>query len=184
VLYTRDGTPTLTGTGEPGTTVIVSVDGTPSTVLVTVQPDGTWSWTADTTLPDGPHTFTVSSSDPAGNSSGDSAPLSVTVDTVAPADPGNMPGSEGTPLTGTAEAGSIITVKTVHVIGTGVVGSDGNFSIALSPAQQDGATLTVTATDAAGMPARAFFVTDSPLDLPEVPVITAINDDATRSLAM
>jgi antitoxin (DNA-binding transcriptional repressor) of toxin-antitoxin stability system len=90
VLYTRDGTPTLTGTGEPGTTVIVSVDGTPSTVLVTVQPDGTWSWTADTTLPDGPHTFTVSSSDPAGNSSGDSAPLSVTVDTVAPAAPDNL----------------------------------------------------------------------------------------------
>jgi hypothetical protein len=58
-------------------------------VPVTVQPDGTWSWTADTTLPDGPHTFTVSSSDPAGNSSGDSAPLSVTVDTVDPTDPGN-----------------------------------------------------------------------------------------------
>jgi hypothetical protein len=80
VLYTRDGTPTLTGTGEPGTTVIVSVDGTPSGVPVTVQPDGSWSWTADTTLPDGPHTFTVSSSDPAGNSSG-VQPLSVTVDT-------------------------------------------------------------------------------------------------------
>ncbi|MBH8522560.1 Ig-like domain-containing protein, partial [Pseudomonas aeruginosa] len=29
-LYTQDGTPTLTGTGEPGTTVIVSVNGTPS----------------------------------------------------------------------------------------------------------------------------------------------------------
>jgi hypothetical protein len=43
----------------------------------------------------------------------------------------------------------------------------------------------VTATDAAGMPARAcLVVTDSPLDLPEVPVITAIVDDATRSLAM
>ncbi|STQ09799.1 putative outer membrane adhesin like protein [Enterobacter cloacae] len=56
-LYTRDGTPTLNGTGEPGSTVIVSVDGTPSTVLVTVQPDGTWSWTADTTLAEGPHSF-------------------------------------------------------------------------------------------------------------------------------
>ncbi|WP_256937304.1 Ig-like domain-containing protein, partial [Enterobacter chuandaensis] len=67
VLYTRDGTPTLTGTSEPGTTVIVSVDGNPSGVPVTIQPDGSWSWTAGTTLPDGPHTFTVSSSDPAGN---------------------------------------------------------------------------------------------------------------------
>ncbi|HGH4678321.1 TPA: BapA/Bap/LapF family large adhesin [Enterobacter bugandensis] len=181
VLYTNDGTPTLTGTGEPGTTVIVSVDGTPSAVPVTVQPDGTWSWTADATLAEGPHTFTVSSSDPAGNLSGSSAPLSVTVDTVAPADPGNMSlPDEGTPLTGTGEAGSIITVTNgTTVIGTGVVGSDGSFSIALSPAQLDPTTLTVTATDAAGNPSAdvPFIVTDSPLELPQVPVITAIVDD-------
>ncbi|MHA2899524.1 BapA/Bap/LapF family large adhesin [Enterobacter sp. H2G27] len=183
VLYTKDGTPTLTGTGEPGTTVIVSVDGTPSTVLVTVQPGGTWSWTADTTLPDGPHTFTVSSSDPAGNSSGDSVPLSVTVDTAAPADPVNMAlAQEGTPLTGTGEIGSTITVKDSGgtVIGTGVVGSDGSFSIALSPAQLDPTTLTVNATDAAGNASAGvpFVVTDSSLELPQVPVITAIVDDA------
>ncbi|WP_320726661.1 BapA/Bap/LapF family large adhesin [Enterobacter sp. 118C5] len=182
VLYTKDGTPTLTGTGEPGTTVIVSVDGTPSAVPVTVQSDGTWSWTADATLAEGPHSFTVSSSDPAGNSSGDSAPLSVTVDTVAPADPGNMSLPEtGTPLTGTGEEGSTITVKDSGgtVIGTGVVGSDGSFSIALSPAQLDPTTLTVTATDAAGNPSAdvPFIVTDSPLELPQVPVITAIVDD-------
>lgn len=181
VLYTNDGTPTLTGTSEPGTTVIVSVDGTPSLVPVTLQPDGSWSWTAGSTLSDGPHTFTVSSSDPAGNLSGSSAPLSVTVDTVAPPDPINMNlAAEGTPLTGTGEAGSIITVKDGSVIiGTGVVAGDGSFSIALSPAQLDPATLTVTATDAAGnsSPGATFVVTDSPLDLPQVPVITAINDD-------
>lgn len=182
VLYTNDGTPTLTGTGEPGATVIVSVDGAPSAVPVTVQPDGTWSWTADATLAEGPHTFTVSSSDPAGNLSGSSAPLSVTVDTVAPANPGNMSLPEtGTPLTGTGEEGSTITVKDSGgtVIGTGVVGSDGSFSIALSPAQLDPTTLTVTATDAAGNPSAdvPFIVTDSPLELPQVPVITAIVDD-------
>lgn len=181
VLYTNDGTPTLTGTSEPGTTVIVSVDGTPSGVPVTIQPDGSWSWTAGSTLSDGQHTFTVSSSDPAGNLSGNSAPLSVTVDTVAPPNPSNMNlATEGTPLTGTGEAGSIITVKDGSVvIGTGVVAGDGSFSIALSPAQLDPATLTVTATDAAGnsSPGATFIVTDSPLDLPQVPVITAINDD-------
>ena len=181
-LYTQDGTPTLTGTGEPGTTVIVSVDGTPSAVTVTVQPDGTWSWTADATLPDATYAFTVSSSDPAGNISGSSAPVSVTVDTVAPADPGNMLlADEGTPLTGTGEEGSTITVKDSGgtVIGTGVVGSDGSFSIALSPAQLDPTTLTVTATDAAGNASAdvPFIVTDSPLELPQVPIITAIVDD-------
>ena len=182
VLYTRDGTPTLTGTSEPGTTVIVSVDGNPSGVPVTIQPDGSWSWTAGTTLPDGPHTFTVSSSDPAGNTSGSSAPLSVTVDTVTPADPINMGlAQEGTPLTGTAEAGSTITVKDIggNVIGTGTAAIDGSFSIALSPAQLDPTTLTVTATDAAGNASAdvPFIVTDSPLELPQVPVITAIVDD-------
>ncbi|RTN91495.1 BapA/Bap/LapF family large adhesin [Enterobacter bugandensis] len=181
LLYTNDGTPTLTGTGEPGATVIVSIDGTPSGAPVTIQSDGSWSWTAGTTLPDGQYAFTVSSSDPAGNISGSSAPLSVTVDTVAPADPGNMSlPDEGTPLTGTGEAGSIITVTNgTTVIGTGVVGSDGSFSIALSPAQLDPTTLTVTATDAAGNASAdvPFIVTDSPLELPQVPVITAIVDD-------
>ncbi|MCK7146789.1 Ig-like domain-containing protein [Enterobacter bugandensis] len=181
LLYTNDGTPTLTGTGEPGATVIVSIDGTPSGAPVTIQSDGSWSWTAGTTLPDGQYAFTVSSSDPAGNISGSSAPVSVTVDTVAPADPGNMLlADEGTPLTGTGEAGSIITVTNgTTVIGTGVVGSDGSFSIALSPAQLDPTTLTVTATDAAGNASAdvPFIVTDSPLELPQVPVITAIVDD-------
>ncbi|HED6264720.1 TPA: BapA prefix-like domain-containing protein [Enterobacter bugandensis] len=181
LLYTNDGTPTLTGTGEPGATVIVSIDGTPSGAPVTIQSDGSWSWTAGTTLPDGQYAFTVSSSDPAGNISGSSAPVSVTVDTVAPADPGNMGlPDEGTPLTGTGEAGSIITVTNgTTVIGTGVVGSDGSFSIALSPAQLDPTTLTVTATDAAGNASAdvPFIVTDSPLELPQVPIITAIVDD-------
>ncbi|MEL4871182.1 BapA/Bap/LapF family large adhesin [Pantoea agglomerans] len=182
VLYTRDGIPTLTGTSEPGTTVIVSVDGTPSGVPVIIQPDGSWSWTAGSTLPDGPHTFTVSATDAAGNASGTSAPLSVTVDTQDPTAPGGLSlAPEGTPLTGTAEAGALITVKDSggNVIGTGVA-TGGNFSIAVSPAPQDGATLTVTATDASGRtsPDATYNVSGTLPNLPDVPVITAIVDDA------
>lgn len=181
VLYTRDGTPTLTGTGEPGTTVIVSVDGIPSGVPITIQPDGSWSWTAGTTLLDGSHTFTVSSVDQAGNPSNGSASLSVTVDTQDPTAPGNLSlAPEGTPLTGTAEAGALITVKDSggNVIGTGVA-TGGSFSIAVSPAPQDGATLTVTATDASGRTSvdATYNVTGTLPNLPDVPVIVAINDD-------
>ncbi|MEG6133028.1 BapA/Bap/LapF family large adhesin [Enterobacter kobei] len=182
VLYTRDGIPTLTGTGEPGSTVVVSVDGTPSAVPVTVQPNGSWTWTADSTLADGQHTFTVSASDPAGNTSASSAPLNVTVDTLDPTAPDNLNlAAEGTPLTGTAEAGSIITVTDGStVIGTGVVDSTGNFSIAVSPAPQDGASLTVSATDASGRtsPDATYNVIGTLPNLPDIPVITAINDDA------
>lgn len=182
VLYTRDGVPTLTGTGEPGSTVVVSVDGTPSAVPVTVQPNGSWTWTADSTLADGQHTFTVSASDPAGNTSASSAPLNVTVDTLDPTAPDNLNlAAEGTPLTGTAEAGSIITVMNGStVIGTGVVDSTGNFSIAVSPAPQDGATLTVSATDASGRtsPDATYNVIGTLPNLPDIHVITAINDDA------
>ena len=181
VLYTRDGTPTLTGIGEPGTTVIVSVDGTASGVPITIQPDGSWSWTAGTTLLDGSHTFTVSSVDQAGNPSNGSASLSVTVDTQDPTAPGNLSlAPEGTPLTGTAEAGALITVKDSggNVIGTGVA-TGGSFSIAVSPAPQDGATLTVTATDASGRTSvdATYNVTGTLPNLPDVPVIVAINDD-------
>ncbi|MGK4352154.1 BapA/Bap/LapF family large adhesin [Enterobacter sichuanensis] len=180
-LYSRDSTPTLTGTGEPNSTVIVSVDGVPSPVVVTVQPDGNWSWTAGSTLSDTPHTFTVSAVDPAGNASGSSAPLSVTVDTVAPADPININvTAQGTPLTGTAEEGATITVKDGNVvIGTGVAAADGSFSIALSPAQQDGKTLTVIATDEAGngSPGASYTVTGTLPGLPDVPIITDITDN-------
>ncbi len=182
VLYTRDGTPTLTGIGEPGSSVTVSVDGVASPVVVEVQPNGTWSWTADPALTEGPHTFSVAASDAAGNTSASSGDLSVTVDTLPPATPTNITiAAEGTPLTGTADDGTTVTVRDANgnVIGTGVA-TGGTFSIALSPAQLDAATLTLTATDPAGnaSPSTTFDVPDSPLDLPTVPVITAINDDA------
>ncbi|HAV1608485.1 TPA: BapA prefix-like domain-containing protein [Enterobacter hormaechei subsp. steigerwaltii] len=181
VLYTRDGTPTLTGIGEPGSSVTVSVDGVASPVVVEVQPNGTWSWTADPALAEGPHTFSVAASDAAGNTSVSSGDLSVTVDTLPPATPTNIDiAAEGTPLTGTADDGTTVTVKDANgnIIGTGVA-TGGSFTIALSPAQLDATTLTLTATDPAGNVSdpTTFDVPDSPLELPAVPVITAINDD-------
>ncbi|KAE9791829.1 type 1 secretion target domain protein, partial [Escherichia coli] len=140
-LYSRDGTPTLSGTGEPGTIITVTVDGTASTMTATVQADGTWEWTSPVTLTDAPHTFSVAANDPAGLSSGSSPTLNVTVDTLDPAAPtGISVAAQGTPMTGSAEAGSTITVTDAdgNVVGTGVATSGGSFSVALSPAQPNG----------------------------------------------
>ena len=88
-------------------------------------------------------------------STGPQASISTTgiseVDASAPDAPIVSTASADT-VTGTAEAGSTVTVTDSDgdVIGTATADSSGNYSVTLSPAQSDGSTLTVTATDATG----------------------------------
>lgn len=121
----------------------------------------------------------VTSTDAAGNLSG-STTVTLNVDNLPPSAPADLALTEqGTPLTGTGEAGSTITVRDgTTVIGTGVVGQDGTFSIALTPAQTNPTTLEVTATDLAGNVSAEtpFTVVDVP-DLPAVPVIATLIDN-------
>jgi len=181
VLYSADNTPTISGTTEPGSTVTVYIDEAIAGTA-TVAPDGTWTFTpADgNALGDATHTIRVVAQDAAGNTTS-SPPISVTVDTAAPELPVvTALAPEGTPLTGTAEAGSTVIVSNGGTeIGRGVADGDGNYSIALSPAQLTPGTLTVIAVDAAGndSPAASFEVTET-IELPDVPVITTIVDDA------
>ncbi len=104
---------------------------------------------------DGPFTYYAFVKDVAGNISEPFA-FSFTVDTAKPAAPALTVPAAGATLaptvtvTGTAEAGSTVTVK----VGANVVGSDmatnGSFSITTTPLAVGPATLSVTATDAAG----------------------------------
>ncbi|WP_286808187.1 BapA/Bap/LapF family large adhesin [Leclercia sp. UBA2479] len=182
ILYSRDSTPTITGTGEPGSRITVTIDGTALESSPTVQPDGTWSITlpGNLALSDAAHTIEIVATDPAGNTTS-GEPISLTVDTTPPGAPTvTALAPEGTPLTGTAEAGStvVITGPGNVELGRGVADAQGNFSIALSPAQTSATTLTLIATDAAGNPGAStdYTVTDSDVDLPDVPVITTIID--------
>ncbi len=90
---TRDTTPTLSGTGEPGSTVVVtlksSVAGAPDIVLtgVTVGPDGTWSATVTAALADATYTPSVVATDVAGNASAPKAITPFTIDATAPVAP-------------------------------------------------------------------------------------------------
>ncbi|WP_058969107.1 Ig-like domain-containing protein [Type-D symbiont of Plautia stali] len=162
---TNDTTPVLTGTGEPGSTVIVSDNGTPLGTA-TVGTDGTWSFTP--TLDAGDHSLTATVTDPAGNVSNPSAPIVVTVDTTAPAAPSTVIISNdqsGTPvpitngttndttpvLSGSAEPGSTVTVSDgTTVLGSVSVGSDGNWSYTTPALSEGDHTLNATVTDAAG----------------------------------
>ena len=182
VLYTNDTTPTLSGTGEPGSIITVIVDGAPQEPVV-VNSEGQWEWTAPAggELDETDHTIRVVASDRAGNET-NSAPITVRVDATAPETPdATALGAGGSPLTGTGEPGSTITVTGPGgvVLGTGVVGSDNTFSIPLSPAQIDTNTLTIVASDAAGNISEpdTFQVTPDTSNLPAIPVITAIIDD-------
>ena len=181
ILYTNSATPTINGTGEPNSTITVFADGQ---VLGQIQANAQGQWqlplSGGVTLTDSQHTITVVASDAAGNTS-ESTPVNVTVDTKAPGVP-EVTGitSGGTPLNGTAEAGSVITVKGPGgvTLGTGVTDATGKFAIALTPPQSDAVTLSVVASDVAGNASTpaSFNVPVTP-KLPDVPVIDAIIDD-------
>jgi hypothetical protein len=151
---TNDNTPTVTGTGEPGATVVVEDNGTPIGDPAVVQPDGTWTVEITTPLSDGDHELTATQTDPLGNVSEESDPVHITVDTVPPAPPtaqqeddviDNYPTCDATPgdtITITWPAGTVPPTSTI------VVGADGCWSLPIPPGVT-GPT-TVTETDPAG----------------------------------
>ncbi|QDE70500.1 cell envelope biogenesis protein OmpA [Myxococcus xanthus] len=62
-------TPTLTGTGEPGSSIYLEVGGATHGPIA-VDEDGNWTFTVPEPLDEGPHTVSITSVDPAGNSAG------------------------------------------------------------------------------------------------------------------
>ena len=82
--FTNDSTPSLNGTGESGTTIVIKIDGTDVTTF-TIEEDGQWIYelTDDQLLSDGSHTITATLTDTVGNVSEESS-HSFTVDTTAP----------------------------------------------------------------------------------------------------
>ncbi|WP_440978095.1 BapA/Bap/LapF family large adhesin [Sphingomonas pseudosanguinis] len=115
-----------------------------------------------------------------GDDDNDSQTPTTPPDTSAPARPTALFGSNGGVVTGTGEAGATVRVIGGNgtVLGTGTVGSDGNYSIPLNPPQTNGQQLTVTQTDAAGNVSPTTPVTAPDLTAPNVPT-AAINGQGT-----
>lgn len=140
----------LAGRGEAGATVEVT-DALGNVVgSGTVAANGTFLIDLDPGITAG-QVLTVNQTDVATNVSADA---SLTVPAVpAPDAPDNLVlTADGVTLTGTAAIGTTINVygPDNSLIGTGVTGADGTFSVVLTPAQTNGQSLEVTANTALG----------------------------------
>ncbi|WP_245391870.1 Ig-like domain-containing protein, partial [Salinicola aestuarinus] len=146
---TNDATPRLNGQAEAGSTVTVFQDDV-EIGTTTAGNDGTWSFPVEA-LPDGEVTFSATATDANGNESVASDPFTLTIDTTAPNAPIIDP-TDGETITGTAEAGSTVTLRDDddNVLGTVPADENGNWSFTPTPALADGAAVTATATDDAG----------------------------------
>ncbi|WP_207268706.1 Ig-like domain-containing protein, partial [Pseudomonas sp. GW460-LB5] len=73
-------------------------------------------------------------------------------DLLPPAQPTDLALADGVTFSGRGEPGATVQVRDTggNIIGTGVVGADGLFSITLAPAQANGEALDVRLVDAAG----------------------------------
>lgn len=204
---TNDTLPTLNGTGEPGSTVTIRLDGQDIGTAV-VNSGGAWTFTPTTPLVNGQHTFTVVASDAAGNASAPSAGFTFTVDTTPPpaatidivsdnVGPVQLPLNSGDTtddtlpqLQGTAPDGTTITIYDgTTLLGTAVLDGSGGWSFTPTTPLTDGPhSLTVHATDEAGNttispPFELAIDTTAPAT-PDIPEITVNPDGGTPGTAL
>ncbi len=171
---------TVTGTGEPGATVVVRtpLGGVVGTAIVNA--DGSYSVAVTPAQIDG-EVLVVRQTDAAGNVS----PIATAVapDLVAdtaPDAPTATVGSDGASVGGAAIAGAVITVydATGTQIGTGVANPDGSYAVALNPARIDGEIVRVTQTDADGDVSPPATATAPDLTAPAAPTAAIDNTGA------
>lgn len=147
---------TVTGEGEPGTTVTIR-DGNAVIGTGIVDNTGNFSVPLLEAKTNGEE-LTVTLTDSAGNNSDDANVDAF--DTTPPAQPENLTITEdGTEIEGTGEPGTTVSVKHNDIeVGAAQVGSNGNFVVILSPAQTNGQVLKVTLMDAAENESTPVFI--------------------------
>lgn len=167
----------LVGTGEAGARVTVMDSQGNLIGQGTIDPDGLFVLNLNAAQVNG-QVLTVIAQDATGNPS---APLQlIAPDLTPPVQPSNLAlTGNGTLLSGSAEAGSVITVRNAAgtVVGTVTVPAGGEFTVSLSPAQNNGQLLSVISTDSAGntsLPAEYQSADTSP---PAIVTNLAINTD-------
>ena len=199
---TKLATPTFTGTSDANATVTL-LDG--ATVIGTGKASaaGAWSIVASK-LSDGKHSIVANETDTLGHTSANSAALSVTIDSVAPATPiapdltaasdtgtsstDNITSATTPTFTGTAEAGSTVTLLDGGTsVGTATADATTGVWTIKASALADGVhNITVTAADVAGNVSAASAALAVTIDskapaTPIAPDLTAASDTGTSS---
>lgn len=155
----NDSTPTIAGTGEPGTIATVTRGGPDALCRAPVRADGHWSCPVDGPLAEGPVRLMPRATDSAGNSTTGS-PVTVTVDITAPKPPSIRTPAHGSTasdpkpaVAGTAEPGATVAITdgSATTRCTAGVLEDGSFTCTPTADLPEGtATLQPTVTDPAG----------------------------------
>jgi MYXO-CTERM domain-containing protein len=182
---TGDTTPELSGTGEPGASIAIQIDGMMvGTVLVDAE--GNWTFQVATALTDGPHTVRVTATDAAGNTATDMGTFNVdgsipALEIRAPGD--NTTTSDTTPtISGTTEPGLTVTVTLDGaVLGTVVAGADGSWELAVTtPLAAGPHTVLATTIDAGGNMARDQHAFTVDTDAPSIDIVRPIDGSTIR----
>ncbi|MCV6101559.1 Ig-like domain-containing protein [Pseudomonas aeruginosa] len=169
----------LSGTAEPGSTVILT-DGNGNPIgETTADGSGNWTYTPSTPIANGT-VVNVVAEDAAGNSS---PPATVTVDSSAPPAPVINP-SNGVVISGTAEAGATVTLTDAggNPIGQVTADGSGNWSFTPGTPLANGTVVNATASDPTGnTSAPASTTVDSVA--PAAPVIDPSNGSVIAGTA-
>ncbi|MEG2223022.1 MAG: Ig-like domain-containing protein [Citrobacter sp.] len=175
---TDDTTPTISGTGTPGSTVFI-YEGSNPVATATVAANGTWSVDVPLT-PNTTHTLTFGAEDAAGNVLAAGNPVTLKVDTLPPGDPiVTSINPDGTQVSGTAEIGSTVIIRNgTTILGQGVTDGSGNYSITISPAQTAGQALNAIAQDPAGNQSNPTPFTAATSSVPHPPTLDIVDDVA------
>ncbi|UWD82087.1 Ig-like domain-containing protein [Curtobacterium flaccumfaciens] len=178
-----DGKGPITGTAEPGSTVIIRDEDGNEIGRGEANDDGDFSIVLDEPLTDGDHKLELVAQDKAGNAS-EETKTTVDVDTKAPTapvvtSPSDLADGKG-PITGTAEPGATVIIRDEdgNEIGRGEANDDGDFSIELDEPLTDGAhDLELIAQDKAGNSSEETTTTvDVDTKAPTAPVVTSPSD--------
>lgn len=195
---TNDNQPPLTGTGAVGDTISIYNNGVLLDSVV-IGNTGTWSYTTPV-LAEGNHVLTIRETDPAGNQSGPSAGFTVVVDSVS-ATPvitnvtdnvgnaattvvsGELTNDATPPLTGTADANSVVTIFDGGTqIAVVTADNTGTWTFTPDTALGEGShSFTVRATDPLGNVSAVSAPWSVVIDLtaPTVPTLDNVNDDVS-----